>query len=856
MSRRWLVSEVIQTSAMDCGPACLTALLAGHGVRVSYGRLRDACQTDVDGTSIDAMEDAAVQLGLAAEQILVPVDHVLLAEAKALPAIAVTRQPDGSNHFVVLWGRLRGLVQVMDPAFGRRWVPARRLVSDLYVHQMELSADTWREWAGSDDLRRPLAQRLAALGISEPASMIDGALADPSWRSIAALDAATRTVQRLVDSGGLRAGAGSASIVRALASDPAVIPDDEWSARATDDPARLSVRGTVLVRVSGYTTTRPTSEALRAALDEPALRPWIHLYTTIAAGGRAAPLAIAVATATAVLLFVVEAMLWRALFETPELTTPQIGAAIATLVAFLALELLVEASLVGALYRLGRRVELGLRVKFLASIGRLGLRYLGSRPISDMVERSHALYRLRELPWLGAQLLRLALTLLVTASALIWLAPEAAWVALALAAATIAPPLLAHRALAERELRVRTHHGAISRFYFDALRGAAPARAHGLERVLRREHESRLAEWARAARREHALATATAAAQAILVTGLAVALVGAHVSVTDRPASVLLLVYWTVGMTTSGALFAEIVRELPVYRNLTLRLLEPLGAKSDAELAVGADRAPSAACAIALSEVAVVAGGHTILDGIDLSIAAGEHVAIVGPSGAGKSALLGLLLGWHHPARGKIEVGGAPLDASVIAALRRRMAWVDPAVQLWNDSLAGNLAFGAGCAVDLGATVVAAGLDGVLARLPEGMQTRLGEGGALVSGGEGQRVRFGRALARREVALVVLDEPFRGIERARRRALLAAARAHWRGATLLCATHDLAETRDFDRVLVIEGGRITEDGVPTELMARAGSRYAALLAEETVASGLWSRWRRLRLRNGRIEEVR
>jgi ATP-binding cassette subfamily B protein len=117
-------------------------------------------------------------------------------------------------------------------------------------------------------------------------------------------------------------------------------------------------------------------------------------------------------------------------------------------------------------------------------------------------------------------------------------------------------------------------------------------------------------------------------------------------------------------------------------------------------------------------------------------------------------------------------------------------------------------------------------------------------------------VRFGRALARREVALVVLDEPFRGIDRARRRALLAAARAHWRGATLLCATHDLAETRDFDRVLVIEGGRITEDGVPAELMARAGSRYAALLAEETVASGLWSRWRRLRLGNGRIEEVR
>lgn len=116
MTRRRLVPEVIQTSAMDCGPACLAALLAGHGAAVSYERLREACQTDVDGTSIDTIEQAAVALGLAAEQILVPVDHVLLAEAEALPALAVTRQPDGGNHFIVLWSQLGGRVQVMDPA--------------------------------------------------------------------------------------------------------------------------------------------------------------------------------------------------------------------------------------------------------------------------------------------------------------------------------------------------------------------------------------------------------------------------------------------------------------------------------------------------------------------------------------------------------------------------------------------------------------------------------------------------------------------------------------------------------------------------------------------------------------------
>ena len=117
----FLVPEVVQTSAMDCGPAALKCLLAGFGVPVSYGRLREACQTDVDGTSIDTMEEVAVQLGLEAEQIMVPVDHVLLREAQTLPAIVVIRQPNGVTHFVVAWRRHGPFVQVMDPGTGRRW---------------------------------------------------------------------------------------------------------------------------------------------------------------------------------------------------------------------------------------------------------------------------------------------------------------------------------------------------------------------------------------------------------------------------------------------------------------------------------------------------------------------------------------------------------------------------------------------------------------------------------------------------------------------------------------------------------------------------------------------------------------
>src|SRR5262249_22503254 len=149
--RRLLVPEVVQTSAMDCGPAALQCLLQGFGVRASYGRLREACQTDVDGTSIDTIEDIAVRLGLDAEPGLLPPDQLLLAEAAALPALVVVHRPHGATHFVVVWRRHGSLVQVMDPAVGRRWLPVDALLRDLYRHEMPVPAAGWREWAASDE---------------------------------------------------------------------------------------------------------------------------------------------------------------------------------------------------------------------------------------------------------------------------------------------------------------------------------------------------------------------------------------------------------------------------------------------------------------------------------------------------------------------------------------------------------------------------------------------------------------------------------------------------------------------------------------------------------------------------------
>jgi ATP-binding cassette subfamily B protein len=264
--------------------------------------------------------------------------------------------------------------------------------------------------------------------------------------------------------------------------------------------------------------------------------------------------------------------------------------------------------------------------------------------------------------------------------------------------------------------------------------------------------------------------------------------------------------------------------------------------------------------AVALEGVSVRAGGHTILTDLNLALAPGGHVAIVGPSGAGKSSLVGLLLGWHRPAIGRVLVEGRPLDDQHLAWVRQVTAWVDPAIQLWNRPLLDNLCYGVADAPASLATLALeqADLRGVLDRLPDGLQTPLGEGGGLMSGGEGQRVRLGRALARRDVRLVILDEPFRGLDRAQRHTLLQRARQVWSTATLLCITHDVGSTQAFDRVLVVEEGQVIEDGAPASLASRPETRYRALLdAEAAVHEGLWSNdlWRRLHLVDGRVYEA-
>ena len=191
--RRLFAMEVVQTSTMDCGPASLKSFLDGFGINVSYGRLREACQTSLDGTSIDTIEEVAIELGLAAEQVMIPVDHLMLPEAEAIPSIVVVRLPSGAPHFVVLWRRFGPFVQLMDPATGSRFTTCQSVLEELYVHTSLISVADWMSFASSPAFVRVLHQRCRHIGLADSgASLIDAALADPDWMGTVRLDAAVR----------------------------------------------------------------------------------------------------------------------------------------------------------------------------------------------------------------------------------------------------------------------------------------------------------------------------------------------------------------------------------------------------------------------------------------------------------------------------------------------------------------------------------------------------------------------------------------------------------------------------------------------------------------------------------------
>jgi ATP-binding cassette subfamily B protein len=154
--RPLLAPEIIQISSIDCGVAATACLLRGCGIPANYERLREACQTDVDGTSIDTLQEIINRIGFQFIQHLLPEDSFLSEAELRLPAIVPISTPGGAPHFVVLWRRIAGFWQVMDPSRGRRWLSDDELRQSLHRHVQMFEPREFREWAEQSSCRKSM----------------------------------------------------------------------------------------------------------------------------------------------------------------------------------------------------------------------------------------------------------------------------------------------------------------------------------------------------------------------------------------------------------------------------------------------------------------------------------------------------------------------------------------------------------------------------------------------------------------------------------------------------------------------------------------------------------------------------
>ncbi|GLZ57375.1 MULTISPECIES: thiol reductant ABC exporter subunit CydD [Micromonospora] len=220
---------------------------------------------------------------------------------------------------------------------------------------------------------------------------------------------------------------------------------------------------------------------------------------------------------------------------------------------------------------------------------------------------------------------------------------------------------------------------------------------------------------------------------------------------------------------------------------------------------------PDARAEIRFEAVTVAYERTTALRDVTLTIRPGERIAIIGPSGAGKSTLLGLLLGFVAPTSGRITVDGVDLATVDTDAWRRQLAWVPQRAHLFATSLADNIRLGAADtpADVLAAAVHDAALDDVVAGLPDGLDTVLGERGHGLSSGQRQRVALARAFLR-AAPVVLLDEPTARLDSAAEAVVLDATRRLVAGRTAVLVAHRPALLADADRILRVEDGRVTE----------------------------------------------
>ncbi len=290
-------------------------------------------------------------------------------------------------------------------------------------------------------------------------------------------------------------------------------------------------------------------------------------------------------------------------------------------------------------------------------------------------------------------------------------------------------------------------------------------------------------------------------------------------------------------MFASGAIaeLSEVWGEIAQAAGAADRLLELLAARSEvAEPAHPKPMPVPPLGTIAFEDVRFAypsRPGDPALNGVSFTVGRGETVAVVGPSGAGKSTIFNLILRFYDPQAGRVAVDGVPVGEVATQELRSRIALVPQDIALFDDTVAENIRYGAPDAsdADVARAAKAAQADGFIRAMAEGYATRLGERGVTLSGGQRQRVALARAILR-DAPVLLLDEATSALDAESEMAVQEALAHLAQSRTTLVIAHRLATVQRATRILVLDQGRIVEEGRHAELVRKGGlySRLAEL----------------------------